>query len=122
MKATQILSNLQFHDSNPNADPLYVDRYGRVILFALKPGQSIKGHAVPHSPFYAIVVKGHGFFAGNDGKERRFGPDDLVIFDPGEEHIARADGEEFAFVGWLLGEPSNHSNKVGGEIAHRRDG
>jgi quercetin dioxygenase-like cupin family protein len=121
MKAMQLLSNLQFHDTNPNADPLYVDRYGRVILFTLKPGQSIKGHTVPHSPFYAMVVKGHGFFVGKDGQEKRFGPDDLVIFDPGEEHVVRADGEEFAFVGWMYGEPSNHSDKVGGEIARDRN-
>lgn len=120
MKTTQLLSNLQFHDTNPNADPLYVDRYGRVILFTLKPGQSIKGHAVPHSPFFAVVLKGHGYFTGKDQAETRLGPDDLAVFEPGEEHSIRADGEELAFVGFLSGEPSNESDRVGGEIARSR--
>lgn len=118
MKATQLLTHLQFHDANPHANPIYVDKNGRAILFTLKPGQSIKDHTVPHLPFYAIVVKGHGFFVGQDGNEKRFGPNDLVIFDPGEEHTVGADGEEFAFVGLMQGEPSNTSDKIGGEIAH----
>ncbi len=116
MKATQLLAKLEYHDANPNADPLYVDKNGRAILFTLRPGQTIKGHNIPQSPFYAVVLKGHGFFAGSDGKERRFGPNDLVIFDPGEEHFVRADGEELAFVGFLHGELSNQSDRVGGEI------
>ncbi len=118
MKATQLLAHLQFHDTNPNAEPLYVDKNGRVILFTLKPGQSIKGHEVPQSPFYAVVLRGHGFFAGSNRKEQRFGPDDLVIFDRGEEHFVRADNDELVFVGFLHGEPSNTSEKTGGEIAH----
>lgn len=118
MKSTQLLANLQFHDANPNADPIYVDKNGRVILFTLKPGQSIKEHNVPQSPFYVVVLKGHGFFAGSDRKERRFGPDDLVIFEPGEEHFVRADTEELVFIGFLHGELSNRSEKIGGEIAH----
>ena len=120
MKTVQLLANLQFHDPNPNADPLYVDRYGRVILFALKPGQSIKEHAVPHSPFYAIVVRGHGYFSGRDQAEIRLGPNDLVIFEPGEDHSVRADDEELVFVGFLNGEPTNQSGKIGGEIARGR--
>ncbi len=118
MKTTQLLADLQFRDANPNANPIYVDKNGRVILFMLKPGQSIKGHDVPQSPFYAVVLKGHGFFAGSDRKERRFGPDDLVIFEAGEEHSVRADREELVFVGFLHGESSNLSAKIGGEIAH----
>lgn len=118
MKSAQLLTHLQFHDANPNADPIYVDKNGRAILFTLKPGQSVKGHNVPQSPFYAVVLHGHGFFAGSDGQEQRFGPNDLVIFDPGESHFVRADTEELAFVGFLHGEPSNTSEKIGGEIAH----
>jgi quercetin dioxygenase-like cupin family protein len=118
MKTTHLLANLQFHDANPNADPIYVDKNGRVILFTLKPGQSIKGHDVPQSPFYAVVLKGHGFFSGSDRQERRFGPDDLLIFDPGEEHFVRADSDGLVFVGFLHGAPSNASEKIGGEIAH----
>lgn len=121
MKAIQLLANLKYHDPNPSADPLYVDKNGRAILFTMKPGQSIKEHDVPQSPFYAVVLKGHGFFAGSDRQERRFGPDDLVIFDPGEEHLVRADSDGLAFVGFLHGEPSNTSDKIGGEIAHSRN-
>jgi quercetin dioxygenase-like cupin family protein len=120
MKSTQLLSKLQFREAGPNADPIYVDQYGRAILFALKPGQTIKGHEVPHSPFYALILKGHGLFAGADGKEQRFGPNDLVIFDPGEEHLVRALGEELAFIGFLHGAPSNTTEKIGGEIGHSK--
>ena len=121
MKSTQLLSNLQFREAGPNADPLYVDQYGRAILFTLKPGQSIKGHEVPHSPFYVVVLKGHGLFAGADGQERRFGPDDLLIFEPGEDHLVRAAEEELVFVGFLHGAPGNTSDKIGGEIGHAKN-
>ncbi len=120
MKATQILSKAQFRDEGPSADPLYVDKNGRAILFALKPGQSIKGHEVPDSPFYVVVLQGHGFFAGSDGKERRVGPNELLVFDPGEAHTVRAGDDNLVFLGFLHGVPSNTSEKVGGEIAHTR--
>lgn len=121
MKTAQLLTQLQFHDASPNADPIYVDKNGRAILFTCKPGQSIKGHNVPQSPFYAVVLKGHGLFAGSDGKEQRLGQGDLVIFDPGEEHFIRAEGEELAFIGILHGAPSNESDKVGGDIGRHHN-
>ncbi len=120
MKATQILSQVKFRDAGPTGDPLYVDRNGRVILFALKPGQTIKGHEVPDSPFYVVVLQGHGFFAGSDGEERPAGPNDLLIFDQGEVHTVRAGADDLVFLGFLHGVPSNTSEKVGGEIAHAR--
>ena len=120
MKTMPMLQNAKFDSRTAHAEPLYVDKNGRVILFTLKPGQSIKGHEVPHSPFYVVVLKGHGQFAGADGKERRFGPNDLLIFEPGEEHLVRAAEEELVFVGFLHGAPSNTSEKIGGEIGHAK--
>ncbi len=116
MKSTPLMSHLQFREAGPHADPLYVDQNGRVILFALKPGQSIKEHDVPQSPFYVVVLKGHGLFAGATGEERRFGPNDLLVFDPGEKHNVRAEDEELVFIGFLHGAPGNASHKTGGDI------
>ncbi len=116
MKSTSLLSNLQFREAGPHAEPLYVDQYGRAILFTLKPGQSIKGHEVPQSPFYVVVLKGHGFFGSAGGEERRFGPNDLLVFDPGEKHHVRAEDEELVFVGFLHGAPGNTSDRTGGDI------
>lgn len=120
MKATQILSQAKFREAGPTAEPLYVDKNGRALLFALRPGQTIKGHEVPDSPFYVVVVQGHGFFTGSDGKERPAGPNDLLIFDPGEVHSVRAGEDDLVFLGFLHGVQSNTSEKVGGEIAHAR--
>ena len=119
MRTAQLLSKIHYREEGPNADPIYVDRNGRAILFTLKPGQSIKGHEVPDSPFYVVILRGHGLFAGGDGKERRLGPDDLLIFDPSEEHQVRAEDEELAFIGILHGAAGNVTNKIGGELGHR---
>ncbi len=119
MKSTALLEHLEFHEASPNAQALYVDRNGRVLRFALKPGQSIKGHQVPDSPFYVVVLKGHGRSIGREGIERRFGPHDLLLFDPGEEHSVVADDEELVFVGFLHGVPANTSDKTGGELGRQ---
>ena len=65
MKAMQLLDEIEFREKKPEGQPLYVDRNGRIIRFALKPGQAIKEHNAPDSPFYAVVLKGRGMFAGN---------------------------------------------------------
>jgi hypothetical protein len=65
-----------------------------------------------------VVLKGQGMFAGADGQERPFGPNSLLIFDPGENHSIRALGENLVFVGFLHGAPSNVTDKVGGLIGH----
>ena len=96
MRTTQLLEGLEFRDPDPYAQPLYVDEHGRVLRFTLKPGQSISDHAAPHSPFYIVVLKGRGAFAGGDGKEQQFEPNALLIFEPGEHHTVRALDEE----GW----------------------
>ena len=119
MKSFQLLGDLKFSGKRPEADPIYVDRNGRIIRFELEPGQEIKPHNAPDSPFYAIVLKGEGMFAGADRKPERFGPNSLLIFEPGEDHSIRALEENLVFVGILHGAPSNVSDKVGGVLGHR---
>jgi quercetin dioxygenase-like cupin family protein len=116
MRTTQLLEGLEFRDSDPYAQPLYVDEHGRVLRFTLKPGQSISDHAAPHSPFYIVVLKGRGAFAGGDGKEQQFERNALLIFEPGEHHTVRALDEELVFVGFLHGVPGTRPGKVGGDL------
>lgn len=120
MKTIQLLENLEFSDKGAHAQPLYVDRNGRAIRFMLKPGQSIREHNAPSSPVYIVVLKGHGMFAGGDGKAEQFGPNALLIFDPRENHLIRALDDDLVFVGFFRGAPSNVSEKMGGEISRRR--
>lgn len=103
MKTIQLLEGLEFHDKNPYAEPLHVDQKGRALRFTLKPGQSVKEHNAPESPVYIVVLKGHGLFAGGDDNEQPFGPNALLIFDPGEDHSIRATDEELVFVAFLHG-------------------
>ncbi len=117
MRTTNLLEDLEFHEASPYAQPLHVDEHGRVLRFMLKPGQSIREHNAPHSPFYVVVLKGRGAFAGGDGKEQQFGPNALLIFEPGEDHAVRALDEELVFVGFLHGAPGGPRARVGGELA-----
>ena len=105
MNATQLLDNLEFHDKNPNAEPLFVAPDGRILRFALRPGQAVREHSAPHSPVYVVVLKGQGLFSGADGRERRFGPNTLLTFEAGENHSIRAEGEELVFVTFLREAP-----------------
>ena len=104
MKVTNLLENLKFGDKDAHAEPVHSDRKGRAILFTLRPGQSIREHNAPSSPFFVVVLKGRGIFAGGDGKEQSCGPDSLLVFDPGENHAIRA-VDELVFVGILHGAP-----------------
>lgn len=103
MKSLQLLEHLEFHDKNPFAEPLHVDKVGRVLRFTLKPGQQVIEHNAPESPVYLVLLKGRGLFAGEDGQEREFGPGTLLIFDPGENHTIRAVTEELVFIAILHG-------------------
>ncbi|MGA2504998.1 MAG: cupin domain-containing protein [Anaerolineales bacterium] len=104
MKSINLTENWKFSDKGSHAEPLFVDKNGRVILFTLKPGQSIREHHAPSSPFYLVVLSGKGVFAGGDRKEQTMGPNNLLVFDSGEEHSIRA-LEELVFVGFLHGAP-----------------
>ena len=108
MKITNLHGKWKFSDKGAHAEPLYADQNGRVILFTLKPDQSIREHNAPSSPFYVVVLSGQGVFAGQDGKEQTAGPNTLLIFEPGENHSIRA-LEELAFVGFLHGAPDTQT-------------
>ena len=116
MKILQLLEHLVFHDDHAYSDPLFVDVNGRVLRFALKPGQTISEHQVPTSPFYAIVLQGHGLFSGNDGVQQRIGPNTLLVFDVAEKHAIRALDEDLVFIGFLQGVSTTRLDHVGGEI------
>lgn len=106
MLSVTLLDNLIFHDKNPYAEPLFVDKTGRILRFTLKPGQSVREHVAPHSPVYIVVLKGTGLFSGGDNLEQRCAPGTLLVFDPGETHAIHADGEELVFVAFLHGAPA----------------
>ena len=116
MRTMQLLDNLKFQEENPVADPLYVDKDGRILRFCLKPQQSIVEHSVPTSPFYVVVLKGRGIFTDGSGREESMGPNSLMVFDPGENHTVRALDEELVFVGFLHGVPGMREDRVGGEL------
>lgn len=116
MNAKQLLTDLEFHDSVPFAQPLLVDQQGRIIRWMLKPGQQIAAHQVPDSPFYVVVLKGRGMFAGADGQEQEYGPQALLIFEQGEAHTVRALDEELIFVSFLQGVDRMRLDRTGGEI------
>jgi quercetin dioxygenase-like cupin family protein len=103
-----LFGNWEFGDKGAHAQPLYVDRNGRVILFTLRPDQSIREHNAPSSPFYVVILSGRGIFAGGDEVEKTFGPNTLLVFDPGENHAIRA-LDELVFVGFLHGAPGTQT-------------
>ena len=116
MIATQLLADLEFHDPVPYAQPLLVDQHSRILRWMLKPGQQVGEHKVPGSPFYVVVLKGRGMFAGSDGQEQEVGPGSLLIFEPNERHSVRALDEELVFVSFLEGTEQMRSERIGGEI------
>jgi len=119
MKTMHLFDDLQFRDKDPYAEPLLVDQHGRILRFSLRPGQTIKEHNAPKSPFYVVVLKGRGMFAGSDGHEREVGPHALLVFEPGEDHTVRALDEELVFVGFLHGVDEMRSGKVGGKLGQQ---
>ena len=104
MKSINLFNNWEFDDKGPHADPLHVDKNGRAILFTLKPGQTIREHNAPSSPFYVIILGGRGIFTGGDGVERDVGSNTLLVFEPGEQHSVRA-LDNLVFIGFLHGVP-----------------
>jgi quercetin dioxygenase-like cupin family protein len=104
MKSVNLSDHWPFSDKGPHAEPLHVDQNGRAILFTLKPDQSIREHNVPSSPFYVIILSGHGVFSDGNAEERTFGPNTLLLFDPAEQHTVRAI-DDLVFVGFLHGAP-----------------
>ena len=120
MKAITLLNDVEFHDKDPNAEPLFVSAEARVLRFALRPGQVVREHNAPHSPVIVTVLQGHGLFAGGDGVEQEYGPNDLLIFNVGENHSIRAQNEDLLFVVFLREAPDAQStayHRVGEKYA-----
>jgi quercetin dioxygenase-like cupin family protein len=109
MKILPLMENWEFKDKNPYAEPLFVAQDGRILRFALKPGQIVREHQAPHSPVYIIVLSGKGMFAGPDGQEQLLGPNTLISFEAGENHAVRALDEDLVFITILHGAPSAYS-------------
>lgn len=116
MRSKQLLKDLEFHDTVPFAQPVLVDANSRILRWMLKPGQKIEEHQVPDSPFYVVILKGRGMFAGTDGQEHEYGVHDLLLFEPGETHTVRALDQELVFVSFLQGIETMRPDRTGGEI------
>ena len=54
MKSINLFENWNFDSKGPHADPLYVDPYGRAILFTLKPGQPFANIVFQALPFMQL--------------------------------------------------------------------
>ena len=104
MKSINLSEDWKFDEKGPHAEPLHVDRNGRAILFKLQPGQTIRAHNVPSSPFFVVILEGQGIFAGQDGVEQVVGSNTLLVFEPAEQHRVQA-LEKLVFVGFLHGAP-----------------
>ena len=101
MKTIQVFDTLEFHEKNPYPLPLSMDEHGRVLSFALRPGQCIRQHNAPDSPLYLIVLDGTGVFSGSDGREIECAPGTLLIFEPGERHVLRARDRDLVLIGFM---------------------
>jgi quercetin dioxygenase-like cupin family protein len=112
MRSIQLLEGLEFHDKEAHAEPLHVDQNGRALLFTLKPGQAIREHKSPSSPFFVVVLKGRGIFTAGNGEAQTFGANTLLVFDPGESHSIRA-LDELVFIGFLHGAPGAQPQQSG---------
>lgn len=109
MKVMPLLENVEFHEKDPYAEPLFVSQDARVLRFSLRPGQRVREHLAPHSPVHIVVLKGSGLFAVPDGEEQELGPSSLITFAAGETHSMRAMDEELIFVAFLGGAPGAQS-------------
>lgn len=117
MRAMNLSEGLIFKDDEPFAEPLLVDKDGRILRFCLRPGQSIVEHTAPNSPFYVVVLQGKGIFTDGTGNEIKVEPGMLLTFSPDEEHSVRALDEDLVFVGFLHGVPGTRERRVGGTMA-----
>ena len=116
MESRSLLNHLEFHDTDPYAKPLLVNKDVRILRWMLKPGQSTEKHAVPDSPFYIVVIQGRGMFSGGDAHEVEHGPASLILFETGESHSVRALDEELVFISFMHGAEVMRPDQTGGEI------
>jgi quercetin dioxygenase-like cupin family protein len=62
-------------------------------------------HAALNSPVYIMVIQGTGRFTGGEGREERYGPGALLVFEPNEPHAIQAEEEPLVFIAFLHGAP-----------------
>lgn len=117
MRKINLLEQLTFNQDRPFSEPLLVDSRARVLRFTLKPGQTIAEHNAPSSPFFVVGLVGSGIFTDGEGGSHRLAPNDLMIFDVGENHSVAALDEDFVFLGILLSAPRVRDDHVGGTLA-----
>ncbi len=112
MKSFNLQENVLFGDKQAKAEPLHVDEHGRILRFALRPGQEVREHSAPHSPVNIIILKGHGLFSGGDGQEQSFGSGEMLLFAPGEQHAIKALDEPLVFLVILHEAPNPDRDKA----------
>ncbi|BCX04368.1 MAG: hypothetical protein KatS3mg053_2306 [Candidatus Roseilinea sp.] len=105
MKVFHLPESVKFDQHRPHAEPLHVDKMGRVLLFGLRPGQTVAEHSAPSSPVYIVVLSGKGIFTGGDGIEHVLGPGAMLVINPDESHAIRALEDALTFVAILHGSP-----------------
>ena len=105
MEFVNLMEGIKFNDQHPIAQPIHIDKNGRLLQFALKPGQELKEHSSPSSPVYLLVLKGQGVFKGKDDSKTTAGPGSIIIYDVDERHSVTAGDEELVFVAILHGSP-----------------
>ena len=105
MEHVDLMQDIKFNDSHPIAQSIHADKNGRLLQFALEPGQELKEHSNSTSPVYLLILKGEGVFRGDNGSQAVAGPGSIVIYDVDEKHSVKAGDEELVFVAILHGSP-----------------
>jgi quercetin dioxygenase-like cupin family protein len=105
MEYVNLTQGVKFNDSHPIAQSIHADKNGRLLQFALKPGQELKEHSNSTSPVYLLVLKGAGEFRGESDSRVTAGPGSILIYDVDEKHSVKAGDHELVFVAILHGAP-----------------
>ena len=105
MECINLTEGIKFNDDHPIAQAVHADKNGRILQFALEPGQELKEHSNSASPVYLIVLKGEGIFRGKDSSRAIAGPGSIIIYDVGEKHSVKAREDELVFAAILHGSP-----------------
>ena len=107
MEYLDLMHGIKFNEGHPIAESIRADKNGRILRFALKPGQELKEHSNSTSPVYLLVLKGEGIFKGENGSQETAGPGSILIYEVGEIHSVTAGGNELVFIAILHGSPRN---------------
>ncbi|MEM7007707.1 MAG: cupin domain-containing protein [Thermodesulfobacteriota bacterium] len=105
MEHVELLKDIKFSDEHPIAQSIHADKNGRLLHFALEPGQEIKEHSSPTSPVYIVVLKGEGTFYSGDGSNIKAKLGSIIMYEVGEKHSIKAGEEQLVFVAILHGAP-----------------